>query len=65
VWWPNQNTRTRTKLNERRYTAMKYEKPVVAILASAAKAIQGGRKGSSSQTDMSFQQTIGAYEADE
>jgi hypothetical protein len=44
---------------------MKYEKPIVAILAPAAKAIQGGKKGVSTRTDMSFQDTIGAYEADE
>jgi hypothetical protein len=44
---------------------MKYEKPVVTILSRAAKAIQGGKKGVSSRTDMSFEETIGAYEADE
>jgi hypothetical protein len=44
---------------------MKYEKPVITILPPAAKVIQGGKKGVSSRTDMSFEETIGAYEADE
>jgi len=44
---------------------MKYEKPRMAVLASAAECIQGGVKQHSNQLDMSFQETIGAYEADE
>ena len=44
---------------------MNYEKPVVVFFVSALKAILGGKKGPSNQTDMSFEETIGAYEADE
>jgi len=43
---------------------MKYEKPEVMALASAAKAIQGG-KGLSSNSDNPKYVTISAYEADE
>jgi len=46
---------------------MKYTKPQVAELTSALNAIQGGLKGSSSviETKEPFEETIGAYEADE
>jgi hypothetical protein len=44
-------------------TTMKYEKPVVFVLAPAADAIQG-HKGISTVQD-SRQYTVAAYEADE
>jgi hypothetical protein len=43
---------------------MKYEKPELVAVASATTAIQGGRKGASTNPDSSAF-TIGAYEADE
>ncbi len=43
---------------------MKYEKPEVVVLGSAAAAILGGEKGSLVPPDAT-KPTIGAYEADE
>jgi len=45
---------------------MKYQKPEVIRLPSAADAIQGGLKGTDAMLDLSKQEpTISAYEADE
>ena len=45
---------------------MKYVKPEIHSLAEAAKAIQGGSKGSVLMTDSMFPHTTtSAYEADE
>lgn len=44
---------------------MKYEAPRVVVALSAVSSIQSGEKGHSDRLDMSFAETIGAYEADE
>ena len=45
---------------------MKYEKPVVVMLADATSAIQGTEKGDIYFTDVGTPKlTMGAYEADE
>lgn len=44
---------------------MKYEAPKIAVVLPAVSSIQSGEKGHSDRLDMSFAQTIGAYEADE
>ena len=43
---------------------MKYEKPNVALVASAVEAVKGGPPKDSDQID-STQTTVNAYEADE
>lgn len=44
---------------------MKYEAPRIAVMFAALSSIQSGEKGHSDRLDMSFAETIGAYEADE
>lgn len=44
---------------------MRYEKPTLVAIDVATAVIKGGNKGSSHTTDMSFKETVGAYEADE
>lgn len=44
---------------------MKYEKPTIVPIASAADAIQNSQKGSSETYDLMRETTVGAYDADE
>jgi len=44
---------------------MKYEKPELSIVESAAVVIQGSEKGQEGPLDVHLEHTIGAYEADE
>ncbi|MFZ0886106.1 MAG: hypothetical protein WAN14_22080 [Candidatus Acidiferrales bacterium] len=43
---------------------MTYRRPEIEVLEIATSAIRGG-KGDATATDMSFQHTTGAYQADE